>query len=247
MQRFFDILISGAAIAVLSPFLVPLVLVLRLTGEGEIFFTQQRIGRTARPFSLYKFATMLKARPSLGTGTVTVKDDPRILPVGRFLRATKINELPQIINVLKGDMSVIGPRPQERRCFDAFPAEAREAIVQVRPGLSGVGSILFRNEQEMMDGERDPDRVYDEIIMPYKARLEEWYVENRSLALYFQLIFLTVWAVLFARSALPGKMLRGLPEPDRETARVLEKGRPTAGSGRADARPGNKPSQGVEN
>ena len=224
MQRFFDILFSGAAIAVLSLLLIPLMLVLRLTGEGEVFFTQQRIGRGGKPFRLYKFATMLKDSPSLGTGTVTVKGDPRILPVGRLLRATKINELPQIFNVLKGDMSVIGPRPQERRCFDAFPPSARETIVQVRPGLSGVGSILFRNEQEMMDGERDEARVYDEIIMPYKARLEEWYVENRSLPLYFLLIFLTAWVVLFPASTLPKKLLGGLPQPDAETGRILAKG-----------------------
>jgi Sugar transferases involved in lipopolysaccharide synthesis len=125
MQRLFDIILSVIALAILSPLLVPVAVVLRMTGEGEVFYVQQRVGRGGRSFGLFKFATMLKNSPNLGTGTVTVRDDPRVLPVGRFLRRTKINELPQLINILKGDMSIIGPRPQTRRCFDAFPAEAQ--------------------------------------------------------------------------------------------------------------------------
>src|SRR5690606_21753019 len=144
MQRMFDIVLSGLALLVLSSLLVPIALVLRFSGEGEIFFVQQRVGLGGRSFGLFKFATMLKDSPNLGTGTVTLKDDPRVLPVGRFLRKTKINELPQLLNVLCGDMSIVGPRPQTRRCFDAFPEDSKRAIVRVRPGLSGVGSIVFR-------------------------------------------------------------------------------------------------------
>src|SRR5690606_11811700 len=150
MQRFLDILFSAVALLALSPLLVPGAIALRLSGEGQVFFLQERVGLGGKPFWLYKFATMLKDSPNIGTGTVTVMDDPRVLPLGRFLRKTKINELPQLLNILCGDMSIIGPRPQTRRCFDAFPASTRVAIVQVRPGLSGIGSVMFRDEEAML-------------------------------------------------------------------------------------------------
>ena len=219
MQRFFDILFSGAALILLSPLLIPLVIALRFTGEGEIFYAQKRVGRFGTSFKLYKFATMLKNSPSIGTGTVTVRNDPRVLPLGRFLRKTKINELPQLINILIGDMSIIGPRPQTQRCFDAFPEELRPVIVQVRPGLSGIGSLVFRNEQEMMDGP-DADRLYDEVIMPYKALLEQWYVAHQGAGTYFKLILLTAWMVLFPESRAVLQSFRDLPKPDPETARL---------------------------
>ena len=216
MQRIFDIFFSGLALIALSPLFLPLMLLLRLTGEGEIFFKQERIGRGGRPFYLLKFATMLKESPNMGTGTVTVTDDPRILPVGRVLRKTKLNELPQLINVIKGDMSLIGPRPQTRRCFDAFPREHREEIKRVRPGLSGLGAIVFRGEEEMYADTDDPDRFYDEVIMPYKGELERWYVRNKSLGRYFLLICLTVWVVLFPALGVLWRALPGLPQPPQE-------------------------------
>jgi lipopolysaccharide/colanic/teichoic acid biosynthesis glycosyltransferase len=153
-------------------------------------------------FGLYKFATMLKDSPNIGTGTVTVKGDPRVLPVGRILRKTKINELPQLINIFLGDMSVIGPRPQTRRCFDAFPEKSQKIITTVRPGLSGIGSIVFRDEEEMMGAASDPDHFYDHVIMPYKGELEEWYVRNRGIATYVMLIALTIWVVLSPNSTI---------------------------------------------
>ena len=110
MERFFDVFLSSIALIFLSPLLLPIIIILKLTGEGEVFFMQERIGRNGRLFKLIKFATMLKNSPNLGTGTVTMKHDPRILPVGKFLRKTKINELPQLLNILLGDMSVVGPR-----------------------------------------------------------------------------------------------------------------------------------------
>ena len=126
MQRFVDVIFSGIALVLLSPLLLPLIFILRVTGEGEIFFSQNRVGRGGKHFELYKFATMLKDSPNMGTGTVTVKNDPRVLPMGGFLRKTKINELPQLINIFNGDMSVIGPRPQTQRCFDAFPLSSQK-------------------------------------------------------------------------------------------------------------------------
>lgn len=218
MQRLLDILLSGLALVVLAPLLLPIMLVLRLTGEGEVFYVQQRIGRGGKPFGLYKFATMLKNSPSLGTGTVTVKGDPRVLPVGRFLRKTKINELPQLLNIFKGDMSIIGPRPQTRRCFDAFPARSQAEIIKVRPGLSGIGSIVFRDEEELMHASQNPERFYDEVIMPYKGRLEEWYVSHQGLFSYFACILITAWVVLKPRSSAVWRAFPQLPAPPVELA-----------------------------
>lgn len=220
MQRFCDVLLSGLALVVLAPLLIPIAALLRLTGEGEVFYVQQRIGREGKPFGLYKFATMLKNSPNLGTGTVTVKGDPRVLPVGSFLRKTKINELPQLLNILLGDMSIVGPRPQTQRCFDAFPASSQVAIIKVRPGLSGVGSIVFRNEEDLMHSRKEPERFYDEVIMPYKGLLEEWYVSHQGLRTYFACIFVTAWVVLFPASRVAWKCFPGLPNPPASIAVV---------------------------
>lgn len=201
MQRFFDIFFSGLALLLLSPLLIPIIVILKFTGEGEIFFVQERVGRNGEMFGLLKFATMLKNSPNLGTGTITVKGDPRVLPFGKFLRKSKINELPQLINILKGDMSIIGPRPQHIRNFKAFDIEDQKNIKKVKPGLSGMGSILFRNEEAIMDRDDiiDKEYFYDNVISPYKGKVESWYVENRSIFLYFQLIWLTMLIVVFSK------------------------------------------------
>jgi lipopolysaccharide/colanic/teichoic acid biosynthesis glycosyltransferase len=230
MQRTLDILFSATALAILAPLLVLVALLLRVTGEGEVFFRQNRVGRNGRMIGLWKFATMLKNSPSIGTGTVTLKDDPRVLPIGRVLRRTKINELPQLLNILTGEMSLIGPRPQTKRCFDAFPPRSQAVIVTVRPGLSGLGSIVFRAEEEMMHASKDPDRFYDQIIMPYKGLLEEWYVANQGLGTYLALIGLTVWVVLFPASQAVWRLFPSLPAPPEELAADVNW--PGAGSGR---------------
>ena len=216
MQRFFDILFSGIALLVLAPLLVPIVIFLRFTGEGEIFFVQQRVGKDGKHFGLLKFATMLKNSPNLGTGTVTVKNDPRILPMGHFLRKTKINELPQLLNILKGDMSVIGPRPQAQRCFDAFSKDVQQEIIKVRPGLSGIGSVIFRDEENLLHGAKDHVDFYDNVIAPYKGDVENWYIRNQGLKNYFLLIFLTVWVVLFPNSPIVWSIFPSLPTPPPE-------------------------------
>ena len=236
MQRFFDIFFSLLALLVLAPLLVPVVILLRLTGEGEVFFRQDRIGRGGQPFGLLKFATMLKDSPNLGTGTVTLKNDPRVLPFGRFLRKTKLNELPQLLNILKGDMSVIGPRPQTRRCFDAFPESSQREIIKVRPGLSGIGSIIFRDEEELMADAEDPDAFYDQVVMPYKGQLEEWYVQHQTLANYFLLIFVTVWVVIFPSSQLPHRLFKDLPHPPSDLV-----ARPNAAGTNAKSASNRKP------
>ena len=221
MQRCFDIIFSAIALALLSPFLLPLMLLLRVTGEGEIFFPQDRVGRGGKDFKLYKFATMLKDSPKMGTGTVTVKNDPRVLPVGVFLRKTKINELPQLINIFKGDMSVIGPRPQTQRCFDAFPVLAQNDISKVRPGLSGIGSVVFRSEEDMMHANANPDRLYNDVIMLYKGKLESWYVRNNSVWNYLLLIFLTILVMLTGSTRLIFQCFTSLPRPPKNLSSFI--------------------------
>lgn len=221
MQRAFDILFAGIALVALSPVFLPVMIILRLTGEGEVFYCQQRVGRGGTMFGVWKFATMLKDSPNMGTGTVTLKSDPRVLPLGRFLRKTKINELPQLLNIFNGTMSIIGPRPQTRRCFDAFPVASQQAIVTVRPGLSGIGSIVFRNEEELMHADADPDRLYDDVIMPFKGRLEEWYSQHRTLSTYFKLIMLTAWIVVMPRLNVVWWVCPGLPFPEPQLASLL--------------------------
>lgn len=216
MQRFFDIFFSGIALSILTPFILPLIIALKVSGEGEIFFLQERVGKGKKYFKLYKFATMQKNSPNIGTGTVTIKNDPRILPLGNFLRKTNINELPQLINILKGDMSFIGPRPQTKRCFNAFPLSSQKEIVKVRPGLSGIGSIIFRSEEEMMQGNNDPEKFYDEIVMPYKGSLEAWYVSHQSIASYFYLIMLTILILLGLNIGLIWRIFNDLPLPPPE-------------------------------
>ncbi|MDY0354572.1 MAG: sugar transferase [Sedimentisphaerales bacterium] len=215
MKRAFDILLSSAALVVLSPLLVPVAIILRCTGEGHVFYRQERVGKDGRSFGLYKFATMLKDSPNMAGGLLTKKDDPRILPFGRFLRATKINEIPQLLNVLLGDMSLIGPRPQARPHFDVFPQHVRRAIAEVRPGLSGIGSIMFRDEESILAKcGGDEHGFYVQDIAPYKGELEIWYTQHQSCALDLLLILLTVWIVLFPKSRLHLGLLKHLPKPN---------------------------------
>lgn len=216
MERFFDIIFSGFALLVLFPLLIPVVLILRFSGEGEIFFLQDRIGKGGELFKLIKFATMLKDSPNIGTGTVTMKGDPRVLTVGKFLRKTKINELPQLLNIFFGEMSVIGPRPLTAQTFGSYSSDTQEIIKNVRPGLSGVGSIIFRGEEEIMQGASASVDFYDNIIAPYKGSLEEWFVLNKGIYIYFLSIFITVWAVVFPSTKIAWRVFKDLPEPPVE-------------------------------
>jgi lipopolysaccharide/colanic/teichoic acid biosynthesis glycosyltransferase len=211
--RFCDILFSGLAIAGLSPLLVPIIIVLLSTGEGKVFFRQERVGKGMKPFRLLKFATMLENSPNIGTGTITTKNDPRILPVGRLLRKTKINELPQLMNIFLGDMSIIGPRPLTNETFSFYPRQTQSSISLVRPGLSGMGSIVFRNEEEIIQTQDNAKEFYASEVAPYKGELEEWYVSKRNIILYFALIILTAWVVVFSKSKMVWKIFKTLPKP----------------------------------
>ena len=221
MERFFDIIFSITAIIILSPLLLPIIIILRLTGEGEIFFLQERIGINGKSFKLYKFATMLKDSPNIGTRTVTIKGDPRVLPVGKFLRKTKINELPQLLNILFGHMSVVGPRPLTHETFTSYNETIQDLVKQVRPGLSGIGSIIFRDEEEIMSGETASIDFYNNVIAPYKGSVEKWFIANKGIYLYFLIIIVTVWVVLYPRTKILWKIFRDLPEPPDNLKELL--------------------------
>ncbi|MDR1223589.1 MAG: sugar transferase [Tannerella sp.] len=211
VKRGMDILLSLTALTVLSPILLPVCAVLLLTGEHEVFYFQERIGRGGKPFHVWKFATMLKDSPKLGTGTITTRNDPRVLPVGRFLRKTKINELPQLINILTGDMSVIGPRPLVRSGYEAYPEGVRACIDRLRPGLSGIGSVVFRDEEYYLSQAADPVKYYSEKIHPVKGELEKWYFHHQSLSVDCTIIFLTCRVILFPDNNPAYQIFKGLP------------------------------------
>lgn len=221
MERFFDIFISGLVLLILSIFFVLIFFILRFSGEGEIFFLQERVGKGGHVFKIFKFATMLKDSPKIGTGTVTIKDDPRVLPFGKFIRKTKINELPQLFNIFVGDMSFIGPRPLTLETFNAYSKKTQETLKKVKPGLSGVGAIIFRNEEEIMQGPSASLDFYVNIIAPYKGSLEKWFVLNKNLKMYFVAILMTVWVVLFPKTQLAWKVFKNLPEPPEELINKL--------------------------
>ncbi len=213
MQRLCDFVFSLTAIIILSPLLILVVIILRLTGEGEVFYIQPRVGLGGKLFGVYKFATMMKNSSKIGTGYLTTKNDPRVLPVGRILRKTKLNEVPQLFNVLKGDMSFVGPRPQVQKHFDYYPDHVKRELNKIRPGLTGIGSIFFRDEETILEknNKMSYEECYSQVIAPYKGELELWYIKNKSILLYFILIALTLWVVLFPNSKIHFKLFRNLP------------------------------------
>jgi lipopolysaccharide/colanic/teichoic acid biosynthesis glycosyltransferase len=213
IKRFFDVLLSIVVLIILTPLLLPIIILLRLTGEGYIFYYQRRIGYQNRNFNIIKFATMLKNSPNIGTGSITLRNDPRLMPMGKFLRMTKINELPQILNVLKGDMSIVGPRPLVDKTFNAYPESIRSNIYDSKPGITGLGSIIFRDEEELLSGSNlPPHEFYERYIAPYKGELEIWYNHNKSFWVDLMIIFLTGWVVLFPKSKLIFNIFQNLPQ-----------------------------------
>lgn len=221
MIRFFDILFSGLAILILLPFMIPIMIGLKLTGEHDIFYVQERIGIGGKPFGVLKFATMLRNSPNMAGGVLTQKDDPRILPMGKFLRKTKINELPQLVNIFLGQMSVIGPRPQAKRHYDLYSNEVKSAIDTIPPGLSGLGSVVFRDEEDMLNNVEDRDSFHDTVIAPYKGQLEIWFTQHRTLSTYFKLIWLTVLAVLNPSSNAWKTSFKDLPPVPAELEKYI--------------------------
>ena len=210
-------MMSLLATLIILPFWIPICILLMLTGEHEVFFFQERIGYKNKPFFIWKHATMMKNSPNIGNGLHTTRKDPRVLPVGRFLRKTKINEIPQIINILKGDMSIVGPRPLVDKTFDPYPDHVKACIYNVKPGLTGIGSIVFRDEERLLSETSLPStEFYARYISPYKGELELWYQKHLSFYTDMMLIFLTAWVILSPNSDLIFTVFKDLPVRPKE-------------------------------
>ena len=220
MYQFFkrgsDIVSSGIALLLLSPILIPIVIGLKLTGEGYIFYLQERVGHRNKLFNIYKFATMLVDSVNMKGGMITTKGDSRITPMGGFLRKSKINELPQLLNIFFGHMSVVGPRPVMQKSFDAYPADVQKVIYNAKPGLTGIGSLVFRDEEELITDVRDSGGdtwdFYKNTIYPHKGELEKWYQLNQSFWTDIKIIFATAWAVVCPDSNIVDKWFTGIPK-----------------------------------
>ncbi len=217
-KRLFDIILSSIAIILILPLLILIVIILKSSGEGEVFYFQDRVGYKNKNFKIFKFATMIKNSPNIGNGDVTLRNDPRVTKVGKYLRKTKLNELPQLFNIFLGHISIVGPRPLMRAGFNRYSLNFQNSIYNVRPGLTGIGSIIFRDEERILtESKLSPHECYKRIILPYKGKLEIWYQKNMSFFLDLKLIFLTVWVILFPKSKLYKKLFKNLPERNLKT------------------------------
>jgi lipopolysaccharide/colanic/teichoic acid biosynthesis glycosyltransferase len=215
MPRIIEILLSILALLILLPLFIPIMIILLLTGEHKIFYLQTRVGFKNKDFKIIKFATMLTNSANMGTGSLTLKNDPRVLPFGSFLRKTKINELPQILNIIIGNLSIVGPRPQMRVDFVKYSDKVQEKIYNVKPGLTGIGSIIFRDEESLISvasETENPHDFYKRVIAPYKGELEIWYQSHRSIFLDFKLIFITAWVIVNPKSRIYEKWFKDLPK-----------------------------------
>lgn len=215
-KRACDIGLSAILLIAISPIMIPIMIGLKLTGEGYIWYKQERVGYKNKRFGILKFATMLKDSPNMAGGVITTKRDPRITPMGGFLRKSKINELPQLLNILFGDMSFVGPRPVMAISFNAYPEHVQKVIYNVRPGLTGIGSIIFRDEEELItkvkDSGGDTWDFYKNKIYPFKGQLEEWYQSRQSFITDLKLIILTAWVILVPESDIANKWFPDLPK-----------------------------------
>jgi lipopolysaccharide/colanic/teichoic acid biosynthesis glycosyltransferase len=194
MIRLFDILLSFLGLLFFSPFFCLIALLIRIDSPGGVFFRQKRVGRDSRDFTLFKFRTMRPDSDRKGLLTVGANDS-RITRTGLFLRRYKIDELPQLINVLTGDMSMVGPRPEVRKYTDLYTVE-QQIVLSVRPGITDYASVNFKNENEILAGSSDPENTYISEIMPLKISMNMSFINKRSLFNYFKIIILTFFSVL---------------------------------------------------
>lgn len=194
-KRLLDILASGLGLLVLAPLLLVVALWIKWDSPGPVMFRQERVGRYGRPFFIHKFRSMRVDAPALGP-QITIGEDPRITRSGRFIRRSKIDELPQLWDVLRGAMSLVGPRPEVPRYVALYPAALREVVLSVRPGITDPASLAFRDESERLAAAPDPERLYVEVILPEKLRLSAAYVREASLLTDLKLILGTLRSIV---------------------------------------------------
>lgn len=193
-KRLFDLFFVIPGLLVLSPFLLIIALIIKLKDGGNVLFKQVRVGKNGKHFDVLKFRTMVVNAETLGN-KVTTGDDPRITPIGNVLRKYKLDELPQLINVLKGEMSLVGPRPEVPEYVEFYPDEVRTIVLSVPPGMTDKASIEFVNENDLLIGSKDPVNDYKNKVLPVKLKYYQEYVEERSLWFDFKLIIKTIIAI----------------------------------------------------
>lgn len=215
LKRILDLLLSVTLIILLSPILVVITFSLFLFNQRDIFYRQRRIGSKNKVFGILKFSSMLKNSENLPGGTITLRNDPRVTWIGKILRITKLNELPQLFNVLIGEMSFVGPRPLIKEGFDLYPPDVKSFIYQSKPGITGISSIIFRDEERLVtESTMAPEEFYKKRIFPYKGQLEKWYFENKSFVVDFLILVLTGIKIIAPGSKLEFKIFPSLPRSD---------------------------------
>ena len=212
LKRFLDALVAVIAIVLTAPIMALTIFMLVLSGESSPILAQWRVGRSGHLFLFYKFRTMKRLKGDDKGSSLTLANDARITFLGRLLRASKIDEFPQFFNVLNGDISFVGPRPLMPEIFKIYSKEDQQIIASVKPGITGLGSVVFRDEQSILKNASKPSEVvYKEQIAPAKAYLETWYVENQSFMVDFKILVLTVWSVLYSRTRLVYRLFKNIP------------------------------------
>lgn len=191
IKRIFDIFVSFFGLILFSPLFLIISILIKLDSPGPVFYRGERIGKFGKPFRIFKFRTMIKGAEKLG-GPSTAADDPRLTKIGKFLRKYKLDELPQLINVLKGEMSLVGPRPEVKMYIEMLKPEKKEKILSVKPGMTDLASLWDFHEEEILKGSSDPEKTYMEKIRPKKIELQLEYVKNHSFLLDLKIIFKTL-------------------------------------------------------
>lgn len=216
IKRFLDLLVALSLLIISMPIIVVLLFLLKFTGDGEVFFLQERVGYKNKRFFIWKFATMSRNADKIGSKEFTTKNDPRLIPMGKFLRMSKLNELPQLFNILKGDMSLVGPRPLIATAFNRYSKEVQRKIYDVKPGITGIGSVIFRDEAALVSEGGDFEKLYKKIN-GYKGKLELWYQENRSLKTDMLIVFLTAYSIFYPKQQLTHKIFKNLPRVEENS------------------------------
>jgi lipopolysaccharide/colanic/teichoic acid biosynthesis glycosyltransferase len=215
IKRIFDLILSISTLIIFIPLFAVVILILKISDEGEVFFYQKRLGFNYKEFMMIKFATMKKNSWKIGSKSITTRNDPRVTKFGRVLRLTKINEFPQIINVIVGNMSIVGPRPLPESSFLKYNKQVREKLYINKPGITGLGSLVFRDEEKIISivakYNLDPMIFYKQHIYPFKGALELYYFHNKSFWVDFKIIFATALKIVLSSFKIENIFFKKLP------------------------------------
>ncbi len=214
-KRLFDLILSLVLIIIFLPVFICIILFQIAFNKADVFYLQRRIGYRNVAFGIIKFSTMLKDSEQLPGGLITVRNDPRVTKIGKYLRISKLNELPQLFNVLIGQMSFVGPRPLTQKGVELYSGSVKSFIYKSKPGITGISSVLFRDEEKLVSTSiLPPETFYKQYIFPFKGELEQWYFINKSMSIDFLILFLTGLKIIAPKSGLEYKIFPTLPKND---------------------------------